>query len=258
MEKLSGDDNVLTTPTISEYIMETRKILLVVTGTGMYASGNLKTGLWLSELIHIYHCAKEQKYEITLANPQGGNVPVDPESLKPIFLDKLSKDYWNAPEFRNKLQHVQSLAEVAGRTFDCVYLAGGHGTMYDFPENVVLQTLLKQQYESNKLVATICHGACGLLNVRLSDGEYLIKGKKLTGYSWFEETLARRKKEVPFDLEAALKKRGARYEKALIPMTSKVVTDGHLITGQNPFSSKEIAEVIIQRLERKTKEAEKR
>lgn len=229
--------------------METLKILLVVTGTGMYASGNLKTGLWLSELTHIYHCAKERKYEITLANPQGGHVPVDPESLKPIVLDKLSKEYWENPEFRDRLQHVKSFGEVAGMQFDCVYLAGGHGTMYDFPDNVILQTILKNQYGSHKIVATICHGACGLLNVLLSDGEYLIKNKKLTGYSWFEEGLARRKKEVPFDLEAALKERGAEYEKALIPMTSKVVVDGTLITGQNPFSSKEMAEVVVQHLE---------
>lgn len=232
--------------------MEVPKILLVVTGTGMYASGNLRTGLWLSELTHIYHCAKARKYEITLANPKGGNVPVDPQSLQPIFLDKLSKGYWNNPEFRNQLQHAQSLGEVSAQQFDCVYLAGGHGTMYDFPDNTLLQVILANHYGNNRIVATICHGACGLLNVKLSNGEYLIKDKKLTGYSWFEETLARRKKEVPFNLEAALKKRGARYEKAFIPMTSKVVTDGNLITGQNPFSSSKIAEALVQRLEGKT------
>lgn len=227
--------------------MDRRKILLVVTGTGMYASGNLETGLWLSELTHIYHAAEEQKYEITLANPRGGKVPVDPESLKPIVFDELSKAYWETPAFRNTLQHVKSLDEVSGELFDCIYMAGGHGTMYDFPDNVVLQTMIKEHYDGNKLVAAICHGVCGLLNVKEADGAYLIKGKKLTGYSWFEETIARRKKEVPFNLEEALKERGAKYEKALIPMTSNVVVDGNLITGQNPFSSKEIAETIIRR-----------
>lgn len=99
------------------------------------------------------------------------------------------------------------------------------------------------------MVAAICHGVCGLLNVRLSDGEYLVREKELTGYSWFEEILARREKEVPFNLEETLKKRGADYRKAFIPMTSKVLVDGNLITGQNPFSSKEIAKVILQQLE---------
>lgn len=228
--------------------MNIRKLLTVVTGTGMYASGDLETGLWLSELTHIYHSAEKQEYEVVIANPQGGNVPVDPESLKPLFLDELSQRYWEDLDFRKKLQQARSLDEVAMQEFDCVYLAGGHGTMYDFPDNVVLQTIIRNQYERGKTVAAICHGVCGLLNVRLSDGEYLIKGKKLTGYSWFEETLARRKKEVPFDLEEALKERGAEYEKAFIPMTSKVVVDGNLITGQNPFSSQEIAEVVMRRL----------
>lgn len=151
--------------------------------------------------------------------------------------------------FRRMLQHTESLNEISGKMFDCIYLAGGHGTMYDFPDNAVLQSIIKSHYESDKMVAAICHGVCGLLNVRLSGGEYLVRNKELTGYSWFEEILARREKEVPFNLEEALKERGADYRKAFIPMTSKVVVDGNLITGQNPFSSKEIAKVILRELE---------
>lgn len=98
------------------------------------------------------------------------------------------------------------------------------------------------------MVAAICHGVGGLLNVKLSNGEYLIKGKSLTGFDWFEETLARRKREVPFNLEAALKERGADLKKACIPMTSNVVVTGNLITGQNPFSSKEMTRVVIEQL----------
>lgn len=93
--------------------MDALKMLIVVTGTDMYADGNLQTGLWLSELTHIYHCAEEAGYEITVASPKGGNVPVDPESLKPMMLDKLSKDYWDDLEFRRELQHAKSLAEVS-------------------------------------------------------------------------------------------------------------------------------------------------
>ncbi len=163
-------------------------------------------------------------------------------------LDKMSKAYWNDPEFRELLHHAQSLDEVAGRRFDCVYLAGGHGSMYDFPDNAVLQAILKTHFESGKIVSAICHGVCGLLNVGLSDGQMLVAGKKITGFSWFEETLARRKKVVPFDLEAVLKERGADYRKAWIPMTSKVVVDGTLITGQNPLSSKEMAKVVLNHL----------
>ena len=222
------------------------KILLIVTGTDKYASGNPATGLWLSELTHIYHSSKEQGCEISIASPKGGNTPVDPESLKPLALDKVSKSYWENPAFRDMLEHTKSLNEVSGQLFDCVYLAGGHGTMYDFPDNTVLQAIVKAHYENNKTVAAICHGVCGLLNVKLSDDEYLVKNKKMTGFSWFEESLAGRKEIVPFNLEEALKERGADYERALIPMTSKVVVEGNLITGQNPFSSEELAKVIMQ------------
>lgn len=224
------------------------EILIVVTNITVYQSGNLPTGLWLSELTHMYHSAKEQGYEVTIASPQGGAVPLDPESLKPLLIDKLSKEYQADKGFMKLLQSTKSLHEVAGHPFDVVYLAGGHGTMYDFPNDAVLQRIIREQYESNKMVAAVCHGVCGLLNVKLSNGELLIKDKVITGFNWFEESLAQRKKEVPFNLEAELKKRTSKYKKAFIPMTSNVVVDGNLITGQNPFSSKEIAKVVMQQL----------
>lgn len=173
---------------------------------------------------------------------------IDPESLKPIFLDEMSEKYWEKPEFKKLLDHANSLDNLLEQQFDCVYLAGGHGAMYDFPDNEALKTIVRKQDESGRIVSAICHGVSGLLNVKLSNGEYMIKGKKLTGFSWFEESLARRKEDVPFDLEALLKERGADYEKALIPMTSKVVVDNNLITGQDPFSSKEMAKVVMRQL----------
>lgn len=225
-----------------------KKILLVVTNVDKYADGRTPTGLWLSELTHIYHSAGDEGFDITIASPKGGITPVDPESLKPLVLDSISKAYWDNSAFRDLLQHTESLQEIAGQQFDCIYLAGGHGTMYDFPEDVMLQHIISDHYERGKLIAAICHGVGGLLNVKLSHGEYLIKGKKLTGFDWFEESIARRKKKVPFNLEAALKARNVDYQKAFIPMTSKVVTDGKLITGQNPFSSKAMAKVVIQEM----------
>ncbi|WP_185287828.1 type 1 glutamine amidotransferase domain-containing protein [Chryseobacterium lactis] len=231
--------------------MSPLKILIMVTNVSLYASGHFKTGLWLSELTHIYHAAKEKGYDITIASPQGGNVPIDPESLQYFTLDKVSAIYWNDISFRELLNNSHHVSEVADEQYDLVYLAGGHGTMYDFPDDVLMQSVIRKQYESGKMVGAICHGVGGLLNVKLSNGEYLIKGKAMTGFDWFEETLARRKKEVPFNLEAAIKERGADLKKAFIPMTSHVVVDGNLITGQNPFSSKEMAKVVIEQLEKK-------
>lgn len=227
------------------------KILTVVTGTGMYPDRKLETGLWLSELTHIYNSSVKRGYDIVIASQEGGNTPVDPVSLKSIYLDKLSKGYWENPEFRNLLRHTKALNEVSGQLFDCIYLAGGHGAMFDFPDNPVLQTLVRNHYENNRLVCAICHGVCGLLNVKLSDGRYLIHGKKLTGFSWFEESLAGRKKVVPFDLETALKQRGADYRKAFIPTIPKVVVDGNLITGEDPFSSRKMARVVMQQFDKR-------
>ncbi|WP_300604507.1 type 1 glutamine amidotransferase domain-containing protein [Niabella sp.] len=227
-----------------------KKLLLIVTNVDAYASGRLKTGLWLSELTHIYHSAKGKGWDIVIASPRGGHVPIDPESLKPLVLDKISKDCYESPAFMDALNHSQSLEAVKDEAFDCVYLAGGHATMYDFPDNVVLQSIIRNQYGKGGMVAAICHGVGGLLNVKRSDGEYLIKGKAMTGFDWFEETLARRKREVPFNLEAAIKERGADLKKACIPMTSNVVVDGNLVTGQNPFSSKEMAKVVVRELEK--------
>lgn len=224
------------------------KVLIIVTNTDTYPSGNFKTGLWLSELTHLYHSAAQKGYHITLASPKGGFTPLDPESLKPFLLDSQSKGYLNDKSFMMVLKYTKSLEKVADETFDCIFMTGGHGTMFDFPDNDLLQQIIRKHYENGKLVAAVCHGVCALLNVKLSNGEYLVKDKKMTGFSWFEETLAKRKKEVPFNLEDELKKRGAHYTKALIPMTSKVCEDGNLVTGQNPFSSKAIAEKIMQRL----------
>ncbi|MBU3745366.1 MAG: type 1 glutamine amidotransferase domain-containing protein, partial [Sediminibacterium sp.] len=143
---------------------------------------------------------------------------------------------------------TQRLLAVVKQSFDCVYLTGGHGTMYDFTTDTTLHEIIRQHYESGKIVSAVCHGVCGLLNVQLTNGVYLVKNKKLTGYSWFEEILAFRKNAVPFNLEAELKNRKADYQKAFFPLTSKVCEDKNLITGQNPFSSKELAEVVFKRL----------
>ncbi len=225
------------------------KILIIVTSVTNYQSG-LETGLWLSELTHIYDKAKKAGYEITIASPKGGVVPIDPESLKPLVLDKMTKAYYQDPAFMKELNSSKTLEAVANEKFDLVYLAGGHGTMYDFPNDTVMQTIIQSQFESGRKVAAICHGVGGLLNVKLSNGEYLITGKKLTGFDWFEESIARRKKQVPFNLEAELNKRNVIYKKAFIPMTSKVVVDGNLITGQNPFSSKQMADVVMEEMQK--------
>src|SRR5699024_12696862 len=138
------------------------KFLIVVTSVETYQNKNLKTGLWLSELTHMYHSAKERNYEITIASPKGGKTPLDPESLKPMLLDKMSKSYYADKDFMNLLKHTKSLKEVENEEFDVVYLTGGHGTMYDFPDNATLQNIIIKHYENDKIISAVCHGVGGL------------------------------------------------------------------------------------------------
>lgn len=168
------------------------KILIIVTNINSYANSNLETGLWLSELTHLYNAAETKGYQVTIASPNGGNVPIDPESLKSFTLDKVSKKYWKDSSFKELLKNSKSLKEVENEKFDVVYLAGGHGTMYDFPNDTIMQNIIRKQYEDGKIVAAICHGVGGLLNVKLSNGEYLIKDKTICP-SWCSAKKSRRR-----------------------------------------------------------------
>jgi putative intracellular protease/amidase len=120
--------------------------------------------------------------------------------------------------------------------------------MYDFPDSAGLQRITREIYERGGIVASVCHGYCGLLNTELSDGSYLVAGRKLTGFAWQEEILARADKLVPYNAEEEMKTRGARYEKAKLPFVPYVVADGNLVTGQNPGSAKKTAKEIAARL----------
>jgi putative intracellular protease/amidase len=220
--------------------------LIVVTSVSKYENHNIPTGLWLSELTHFYEECLHKNISVTLASPNGGKIALDPECLKPFVLDKLTKTYYADPKFMTQLENTTALESISADDFDLIYLTGGHGTMYDFVGNEMLNNIIAKMYEQGKVVSAVCHGVCGLIDVKLNNGEYLVKQKTVTGYSWFEEILASRKKQVPFNLEQMLKDRGANYKKAFIPLTSNVVVDGNLITGQNPFSSKELAKKVIE------------
>jgi putative intracellular protease/amidase len=131
-----------------------------------------------------------------------------------------------------------------------IYYTGGHGVIWDYPDCVPLQNLSQKIYESGGVVASVCHGAVGLLNIRLSSGEYLINGKSLTGFSNEEEKLVKLDEHVPFLTEDELKKRGANYKKAPKAFTSYAIADGRLVTGQNPQSGRAVAELVLAALAR--------
>lgn len=226
----------------------TTRILHVVTNVAHYDDPDHPTGLWLSELTHAWEVFAEHGFEQTIVSPQGGKAPLEPRSLKFPNYDKSAKAWHTDPERMALLEHTLSPEEVDSADFDAIYFTGGHAVMYDFPDSEGLQRISREIFQRGGIVSSVCHGYCGLLNTRLSDGKLLVEGRKLTGFAWKEEVIARVDKLVPYNAEAEMKERGALYEKAKIPFVSYAVVDGNLVTGQNPGSAKETAVRIAELL----------
>ncbi|RSN43437.1 type 1 glutamine amidotransferase domain-containing protein [Amycolatopsis sp. WAC 04197] len=226
----------------------TKHVLHVVTNVGHYDDPSHATGLWLSELTHAWHVFDEAGFEQTLVSPAGGASPLEPRSLKFPTYDKTAKAWRADPAKMELLATTKSPEEIDSADFDAIYFTGGHAVMYDFPGSEGLQRITREIYERGGIVSSVCHGYCGLLDTRLSDGTYLIDGKHLTGFAWQEEVLARVDKLVPYNAEERAKERGALYEKATLPFVSYTVTDGNLVTGQNPGSAKATARKVVEAL----------
>ena len=226
-----------------------KRILHVVTNVSHYEDPSEPTGLWLSELTHAYRVFAEAGYEQKIVSPNGGPSPLEPRSLKFPNYDKTAKA-WRADGAKMAL-----LAETAGpdeidaADFDVIFFTGGHAVMFDFPDSEGLQRITREIFERGGIVSSVCHGYCGLLNTELSDGSRLVAGRKLTGFAWSEEILARVNNLVPYNAEDEMKKRGARYQKGLIPFAPYVVVDERLVTGQNPGSAKATAKKVVSVLE---------
>ncbi|ORA33443.1 type 1 glutamine amidotransferase domain-containing protein [Mycobacterium aquaticum] len=223
----------------------TKRILNVVSNVSHYEDPSEPTGLWLSELTHAYHVFAEAGYQQTIVSPKGGLSPLEPRSLKFPNYDKSAKAWKADPAKMALLANTASPDEIDSADFDAIYFTGGHAVMFDFPDSEGLQRITREIFERGGIVSSVCHGYAGLLNTTLSDGSLLVAGRKLTGFSWAEEVLARVDKLVPYNVEEEMKKRGALYEKGLIPFTSYVVADGRLVTGQNPGSAKATAKKVV-------------
>lgn len=227
----------------------TRRILHVVTNVAHYDDPGHPTGLWLSELTHAWEVLAEHGFEQTIVSPAGGTVPLEPRALKFPNIDRTAKQWLGDPERMALLERTASPDEIDASEFDAVYFTGGHAVMYDFPDSAGLQRITREIFERGGVVSSVCHGYCGLLNTRLSDDSLLISGRRMTGFSWREEELARVDRLVPYDAEDEAKQRGARYTKAALPFVSFTVTDGNLVTGQNPGSAKATARKVVARLD---------
>lgn len=228
---------------------KTNRILITVTNVPEYQKVGMRTGLWLGELTHFWDVAEQAGYSMDIASPQGGRVPIDPESLSHEALAELGTEKrYRDRKFMDLLDNTKRLSEVNLEDYDAIYLTGGHGVMFDFPQSENLETLMARFYETGRVVSTVCHGATGLLNVNLSNGEPLIRGKRVTGFSWPEEELANRADAVPYNLQEELRKLGADYSTGEKPFETHIVEDCRLITGQNPSSARAVGEAVVRQL----------
>ena len=216
-----------------------KHVLIVTTSANQLANGHA-TGLWLEEFAVPYLLFEKEGYKVTVASIEGGDVPIDANSLE----DGLSEDILNTREL---LKDTARLDQVADESYDAIYLPGGHGTVVDFPENETLQRVIRNVYESGNIVGAVCHGPIGLVNVKLSNDEPLVKDKQVTGFTDAEEKEMQLDSAVPFLLETGLRNQGGQF-KGADNWSVNVAVDERLVTGQNPQSSEAVGKELVKLL----------
>lgn len=227
--------------------MKSKKVLFVVTSYGTIQANGKKTGIWIEELATPYYLLAGQGVDITIASPAGGAAPIDPKSTQPEYSTPAVKKFFSDAAAQEKLNHTVALNTVQAAGYDAVFYPGGHGPMWDLPENAASIQLITTFYAAGKPVALVCHAPAALKNVKDKNGEPLVKSKQVTAYSNSEETAGQSTDATPFSLEDMLKEKGAHYVKGN-DWQPFAVADGWLITGQNPASAEPVAEKILAAL----------
>ncbi len=221
-----------------------KKVLIVETNVTRYAGTHDATGLWLGESTEFANELQKVGISVDYVSPKGGFVPLDPRSMK--YVDESIMDFYETPDFKNRaLSKTLNPSEVNPEDYFAIYYAGGHGVMWDFPDNKELQSIAMTIYQQNGYVTSVCHGIAGLLNIKDDSNNYLISGKTITGFTLSEEIIAGKKSVVPFFNKEEAEKRGAKFKQKRA-YKDFAVQDGHLITGQNPFSARSVANLLIK------------
>ncbi|MEN2486712.1 type 1 glutamine amidotransferase domain-containing protein [Flavobacterium sp. B11] len=223
-----------------------KKVLFVVTSNDKLGNTGEKTGFWSEEFAAPYYELLDQGVDITIASPLGGQPPIDPKSADPASATEDTKRFDADKVLQEKLKNTLKLSTVNQKDYDAVFYPGGHGPLWDLVEDRNSIALIESFYTHNKPVAFVCHAPAVLKNVKVN-GQYLVKGKKVTGFTNAEEEAVGLTKVVPFLLEDALASNGAIFSKGE-NWQPYAVADGLLITGQNPASSKLVAAKLLQEL----------
>lgn len=234
-------------PYLSENIIPQRgKILAVVTSTETMGESGKKTGYELTELSRAYYVFQANGFEVDVASPKGGKPPVvlDDDDMGPYdyaFLNDSIAQY--------KASHTKAIDKVEPGDYQAIYFVGGKGAMFDFPENQKIQSIVRDYYQSGKVVGAVCHGPAALVNVTLDNGAPLLQNKKVSGFTNKEELLLipEAASIFPFLLQDKLSSRGAKFNEGTMYLET-ISEDGKLVTGQNPWSTWKLAETMIKQL----------
>ena len=220
------------------------KILMVLTSHDQLGDTGKKTGFWLEEFAAPYYVFKDAGAEITLASPKGGQPPLDPKSDAPDAQTEATKRFKSDPAAQQALANTEVLSTVGADGFDAIFYPGGHGPLWDLAEDADSRQLIETFARSDRPVAAVCHAPGVFRHTKAADGKSLVAGRTVTGFTNTEEEAVGLTEIVPFLVEDMLVANGGDYKKGA-DWASFVVTDGKLVTGQNPASSEEAARKLL-------------
>ena len=223
------------------------KVLFVLTSHDKLGETDEKTGFWIEEFAAPYYVFADHNAQVTLASPKGGQPPIDPKSALPDFQTAATQRFDSDSDLKEKLSKTVKLSEVSADEFDAIFYPGGHGPLWDLTHDRHSIALIEAFVQQGKPVSAVCHAPAVFLNVTRSDNTPLVSGKKVTGFSNNEEEAVGLTDVVPFLLEDELRNKGGEYSQG-DDWSPNCVTDGMLVTGQNPASSEAVAEVVLSLL----------
>ncbi|MEO0455405.1 MAG: type 1 glutamine amidotransferase domain-containing protein [Cyanobacteria bacterium P01_A01_bin.114] len=223
--------------------MNRKKILMALTNHEALGDTGKTTGFYLSEASHPHKVFTQAGYAVEFVSPQGGKPPIDGYELD----DPLNKAFIENPQVAAQLSNTLTPADIQPEDYAAIFYAGGHGTMWDFPENEALANIAAAIYEQGGLVGAVCHGPAGLVNIKLTSGDYLVAGKTVNSFTNEEEKAAGLDQVVPFLLESKLVERGAAFKKSP-NFECHVESCDRVVTGQNPASATAVAETMVEQM----------
>jgi putative intracellular protease/amidase len=222
-----------------------KKVLVVLPSHDQLGNTGQKTGFWLEEFTDPYYKFIDSEYEVTMASPRGGKPPVDPKSTQKENQSESTQRFERDKSAQAKLENTLVLSQVSANDYDTLFLPGGHGPMWDLSSDENMKKIVEDFYSDKKIVSAVCHGPAGLLQATDRNGNSILKSKKITGFTNDEESAVGLTKAVPFSLENRMKELGGKFEKGQ-GFKPFVISDGQLITGQNPKSALPAAEKVIE------------